>query len=220
MSEAPRDVVVGYCYGPDGKVTQPFSEALRDLQRHDEAGPRRLLDVLSIGGLYIAKNRNDLAAIFLQSKARWLLFFDDDMVFGPDIIDVMLSVADAAHLIVGALYFGYGPGENIYPIRLDEREDGLTYLSPSLELGTLRETAAVGMGCTIIHRSVLAALGEEPFGHGTYEDVEFCKNVRRHGFAVWHYTGVSLGHVKRHLVTFDTFMAQPGVTQRREVDYA
>lgn len=120
-------------------------------------------------------SRNLLARRALDEGADWLLFLDDDHVFGPDLL---LRLLDRRVDLVGALYLRRGrPFTPIaYSSRLpDDRWE-------PLDLGGrsgLVPVAAVGTGGMLVRREVLEAVAEPWFERrpeGT-EDLLFCESA-------------------------------------------
>src|ERR1700677_745066 len=85
------------------------------------------------------------------------------------------------------------------------------------------ELDAVGMGCCLVHKTVLEKMAETPdfrrlqwFGReiidheggiiGRYgEDVAFCNRAQRAGFKIYGHGGVAIDHVKSRKENVQTF---------------
>lgn len=135
--------------------------------------------------------RFSLAKWAVATDADRVLFVDDDIVYttqdiealyaiDADVVSGMYSRRELRGAIVGAPLTG---GE---------------------ERGLLLEMAAVGLGCCLMRRSVLAALvekyGERLFAFtadqkGPGEDDSFSHRMIVSGYRAWLHRGVSLGHV-------------------------
>lgn len=205
-------IAAAYVHG--GNVRHEFMVALQDLVLRE----RRIAAVVQAQGPYIPQNRNLVCERFLQLPVRceWLWFFDVDIQFGPDVLDHLLDAADPVDRpIVGALYLNQVTGKPIgtwWPTWSDK--DGRI---EKVVMGEVYDLATIGMGCTLIHRSVLEKLAQvhedDPwhwFGHDIVsrkgvpervgEDETFCNRALNAGFPVHgvatlvnHYKTVSIG---------------------------
>ncbi len=205
-------IAAAYVHG--GNVRHEFMVAMQDLVLRE----RRVTAVIQAQGPYIPQNRNLCCERFLQLPARceWLWFFDIDIQFGPNITDKMLAAVEKDDRpIVGALYLNQVTGKpegTWWPTWADE--------NGRIEKVTLGETIplkTLGMGCTMIHRSVIEKLeqvhSDDPwpwFGHDILvhdgvpervgEDETFCNRAINAGFPVHglvelvnHYKNVAIG---------------------------
>src|ERR1044072_7369857 len=146
-------IAVAYVHG--GTARHEFMRSLQDLVLFE----RRVTAVVQAQGPYIPQNRNLVCEQFMRLPARceWLWFLDIDIEFNPNILDDLLEVADPTERpVVGALYLnqvtGKPPG-TWWPTWADK--DGRI---EQLVMGETYELMTLGMGCTLIHRSVLEAL--------------------------------------------------------------
>lgn len=238
-------VHIGFCAG--GSVLTKFMVSVLALMRHDFTH-RQLTggDFTAEEGLYIDNNRDSLARSFLtKTDAEWLLSLDTDVSFGPDVLDLLIDVADSIQRpIVSALYVGrLGPDKQVVPIWLVEgnrEKHGYPYQTAGqLHLDRPQELWAVGMGCCLIHRSVLETMqakylagqvswtaspwvwfgrdavqtvrGLEPMG----EDVCFCARARECGFTVWGHAGVQVTHHKLEGMDYNYLMDAELVRQAK-----
>ena len=186
--------VVGALTSPDSTLIGAFFDLA--------SGP-----VLSIA-------RNTCAEEFLRSGLEWLWFVDTDTVFSPDVLPRMLALADpvkcpilAASVPIG----GRDPRERVQATGIPElfwaayRADavgGLKPISVREQIGERERVDAVGTGCVLIHRDVLAAVGPGPFcelssGNAVMgEDLAFCRKADALGIPI-HVAGqVRVGHAK------------------------
>jgi hypothetical protein len=191
--------VIAAAYVHGGSIRHEFMVRLQDLILSE----RRLAAVIQAQGPYIPQNRNLVCEKFLQLpiKCEWLWFLDVDIDFQPDILEDLLDAADPVNApIVGALYLnqvtGKPPG-TWWPTWADK--DGRI---EKIVMGKVYELTTLGMGCTLIHRSVIESLAErhkdDPwpwFGHDILvhkgipervgEDETFCARAIEAGFSVW-----------------------------------
>jgi Glycosyltransferase like family 2 len=162
----------------------------------------------------ISDSRNNLVRHFLEQDDEWLWILDPDVVFKPETLDNLLSIADPDEApIVAAAYWNEYDGDQRFLTWHAATEDGLRLFKalPKLEKGVL--IGSCGMGCTLIHRKVLETLQEahrdDPwtwFGHDIIEtslgpqrageDVTFCKRARDQGFRIVGHCGVVVEHYK------------------------
>ncbi len=189
-------IAAAYVHG--GNVRHEFMVAMQDLILRE----RRVSAIIQAQGPYIPQNRNLVCERFLQlpTRCEWLWFFDIDIQFGPNITDVMLAaVHPVERPIVGALYLNQVTGKpegTWWPTWADK--NGRV---EQVALGEVTELKTLGMGCTMIHRSVIEKLekvhSDDPwpwFGHDILyhdgvpervgEDETFCNRAINAGFTV------------------------------------
>jgi hypothetical protein len=226
----PDGVILTWIHG--GNLRGEFVDSVFNFMAYDILGPQRVKGRICASGPYIVDNRNTIAKSFLEQNAGdWLWSLDIDVQFGTDVLDRMMEVADAETApIVGALYFAGATGDPEYrwwPVWRQTQGEVEYGVMPQIRIGdTYENLASVGMGCTLIHRSVLEAMRDAAadedkpiawYGHDYYtinglhmhlgEDLTFCKRARNLGFSI---TGLAypLGHVKTITVTAQTFTDQ------------
>lgn len=213
------DIVLGYCHRPN--IPHTFLESIIDIQKADIG----ITKIIHQSTFYIPAGRNLVVKEFLETGSEWLLFVDDDILFTHKEILELFKYADKDKApIVGGLYFGRlgGATEVILPVWL-MFEKGGTFTSIKEFTGeALQKVDVLGMGFTLIHRSVFErigiAMGRDDdwlwFGHDLRdgkrmgEDVTFCMRAADCGFPIYGCTAVTLGHLKTHIYDAKMFLAQ------------
>lgn len=182
-----KKLIIGFpCY----KATNPdtmYSIVSMLAKHHGKVG----LD-MEIGTL-ITQARNTIATRFMKSKAEWLLFLDDDMLFPcgnaavlngrwngrlPEMFantDVITKLISHGKPLVGGLYFGRDPqGVAQYGEAFEhEHENDYAHNAPYNEL---RPVKWFGGGCMLIHRSVFEAIQEK------FPETNYTASGRTYGF--------------------------------------
>src|SRR5215813_11564779 len=225
-------VVVGYCHGQ--KVDATLTPTLLDLMG-SPVGKRLVGGVIHLGGLYIDDNRDLIAAKFLaETDAEWLWMLDTDIIFPPEVLEMMLESAHPQlRPILSALYVGRMDGQTLTPIWCEIDPDTHEYHSvKKLDPSGPQELNAVGMGCCLIHRSVLEAMREvhsQPwywFGRDLYlvehedgteewkrlgEDQTFCKRAWALGFPTHGDCRIQVGHTKPHVYSVEDLIKEGSI---------
>lgn len=223
-----NDVIIGIPHAGVVKAQMAFSLA-QLLSRDREADKRVRSGVIGVGGPYILTNTNTIAASFLKTEAEylWLVEWDHELR-----LETLYALLAAQKPIIGALYFidwhGY-----IRPCASDK--PGFFWPLSSFKTNAVVPVTALGMGCTLVHRSVLEAMAARPdelcvppyiwfdedpeqaqddpkvwrrHGH----DVSFCLRAARAGFQPWLHTGVEAPHLdKGRTLDLKTYLAQEAV---------
>lgn len=222
-------VGVGYAHG--GMVHEPFLRSMLNAWVFDHDRMRLIQGYFTSGGLYVAVNRNKVCEEFLKQDGEWLWMLDTDIVFPEDTLYRLLKLAtDNDCQILSALYFGRLLSERnaTQPIWLMESDTGVYQTLAEFSAGHLYRVDCVGMGCCLIHRSVLERMKEVFnkdewiwFGHDTVtkkdgsvthlgEDVTFCRRIRSLGIDIYGSSDVIVGHIKSRTENLETFAEMTG----------
>lgn len=158
----------------------------------------------------ISEQRNQLLRLFLESPAEYFFSVDSDMQFPPDILK-KLKRYDRP--IISALIYGQNKDGSLFPVgKKFTNERGSTVeplVMSDVSDNGLTQVAAVGMGCTLIHREVIERLGTGPLWpfaeiekneQVLSEDVTFCVRAEYVGFDSFIANAVKVGHVKSRVI--------------------
>jgi hypothetical protein len=153
-----------------------------DLMGFDMATTRRISSYVDIksGTMGLPEARNKACEQLLSTDKQWLFFLDSDMGFEPNVLELLLAVAETHHLpVVAGLAFAYreavSDGRGGYrcfptPVIMDwmnhtgigTLDDGVSRMTGRKHYPTnsLVQCHATGGACIIIHRSVLEQMKE------------------------------------------------------------
>lgn len=154
----------------------------------------------------IHANREMLAKQALEWKATHVMFVDDDMVFDPTVLSILLG---RRHAFVGCNYPKRG-----WPITFTTvRADGKGHVITTKESSGLEEVAYTGFGVSLIEAQVFEKTPKPWFlplylQEGemyTTEDNPFCERIRKAGFHVYvdHDASKLVGHSGLHTFTWE-----------------
>lgn len=213
-----ESVLIGFAH--NGQMRHEFHRSIANLGNYDARNKKCIAGEVTAGGPYITENRNMICDQALQSQAEWLFMLDNDVEFPPDILDRLLAVADPIERpILGAVYFTQINGYWM-PVWL-EQVDGVGRMPvEQITIGEIKELDAIGMGCTLIHRTVLEKMkaehSDDPwpwFNHDLIdggragEDVSFCNRAKKMGLKI-HGFAYPLVHMKTYAIDWQTFNDQ------------
>jgi hypothetical protein len=189
----------------------------------------------------LAGPRNGIVKQFLSyGGAEWLWMVDSDMTFSPDTVERMLEYADPVEApIVGALCFGFDDKGEVQPTlygldgTADDPEHVAVIRYHEWAPDTMMQVAATGTGCLLMHRSVFERMasaqlpnrpGKKGFndaypwfqetehdGSPVGEDITFCWRAGLLEIPVWVNTAVQCGHVKKRLLTAESYFLGRGL---------
>jgi len=139
----------------------------------------------------IEQNRNSIVNAAQENRADYLMFIDADMVFGPSVMNSLLSHNVD---IVGCNAAGRVSGKPVF----DYKGEGL------------KEVQSIGMALTLINMKVFNEMEKPwfyspPLGDGTINlmssDINFCLNAKKTGFKV--FCDLDLSKEIGHLATIE-----------------
>lgn len=236
-------VMVGYCHSQRSMEPQ-WARSYRAVLVRDAATKRRIVGEAAheASGVHVPTARCRIVQNFLDHPAKpdWLWLIDTDATFGDDVLERLISSADAKERpIVGALAFGIRGARDekhnaivntvgASPIELFPTlyvwDDKGTICVKNYPPNQLVQVNATGAHCLLIHRLVL----EDPCwtedshplpwfrtavrnGQEVSEDQFFCIKAQSLGFPVYVDTAIKTGHVKTFIADEDLYLAQRGV---------
>lgn len=175
-------------------------------------GGKYEMDVLVNSGALIYASRDYIAAMAVSTGADYVLWFDSDVTFDPDILDKL--VADEKDCVTG-LYFRRRPPYSpvIYSkIVLGMKNEKISETYEDYPKNDIFEVDACGMGGCLTSTKMLKEIFDE---NGTCfmpykaygEDISFAIRARKLGYKVWCDSRIKMGHVAYNIVTEDTWKA-------------
>jgi len=191
-------------------------------------------------GANLSGPHNGIVKQFLSyGAAEWLLMVDSDMTFSPDAVEKLLEYADPVEApIVGALCFGFDDKGEVQPTLygLDGDENDLEHMAViryhEWPPDSMFHVSATGTGCLLMHRTVFERMREfqvpsrpqpgfndaypwfqetEHDGSPVGEDITFCWRAALMGIPTHVNTAVQCGHVKRRLLTVESYFLGRGL---------
>lgn len=207
--------LIAYCHR--GTIHASFSESLIDLLIY-EAGRKQVeVQRTNICGGTISDARNAVVEAFLGSECQWLLFLDSDMVFPANLLETLLSASSEDRRILAGCYLTYLDNHIPKVVWLERRSDGKLYTVSEVRPDSVVSLQAVGMGGTLIHRSVLESFPKSDdswrwFGHDLVngnrigEDITFCLRAEKLGFKSFGVGAAQMGHNKNRILDIDALL--------------
>jgi hypothetical protein len=213
---------------PSGGPASHFTRTLFELAMYDQCHGGKHLhpnvpSAWIIGSSSIPTARNRIVEKFLEqpddAKSDWLLFFDDDQLMEPHMLDVLIGSADAVERPIVALPVwrflespdgGIGVTHNVMNLTTDEM---FAPMREPLPPDTLLQVAGVGTGCMMIHRSVFRKMADallaaemppllfremhhDRANYRESEDLWFCRVAGNAGIPIFVNTTLTIRHVK------------------------
>lgn len=181
--QSPPSAIVGAICVPHRNIGFPvFWKSLAALSK--PAGTA----LMTSEGTGIVGQRNGLVRLALSQGAEWVLFVDDDHILPQNALERLM-----AHRVpvVGALFVTKKPPHIPTAKYRHANDDWRGITVDEIVAGGLRAVDGIGMGCTLIQREVLEAVGD-PWFQGNQlragqlgEDLWFCGQARDKGFPVY-----------------------------------
>jgi GT2 family glycosyltransferase len=139
--------------------------------------------------------RNSCVKQAFEVGAEWVLFIDDDHVFGSELL---MQLLDHDQPVVGGLYLQRM--QPFGPIAYSAKDEDGVYEPLDLTKykgDELVEVEAIGTGGLLVRSEVLRAIGEPWFEHHVTasEDLVFCERAKKAGFPIYADLGARLGHM-------------------------
>ncbi len=201
-------IMVGYPH--PGTVSHEFHYSL--LRAHVWPGYDCYIAGLR-SGVSIARARNRIVALCLNSDADYLLMCDTDGAWGPHRITQLME--RDVPIVSGHAMGQEGPeGGEVFSAVLTKNGDGHLHRKAEIETGLVM-VDAVGMHFTLIQRTVLETMGTRPqwpFAatlnkseeHRTIsdlgEDATFCLRAKAMGFDTYVDYDCPVGHIKERIL--------------------
>jgi hypothetical protein len=174
-----RDTLLAWLH--PNEISATFSKSLIDLLGYDAASTQRIRNYVDIrsGTMAIPEARNKACEQLLAiPEAEWLCFIDADMGFEPNVLELLLAVAEQHKLpVVSGLAFAHreavSDGRNGYrcfpaPVLMDwvqhngpgTLDDGVWRATgrKHYPVNALVQVHASGGACLLIHRSAIEAV--------------------------------------------------------------
>ncbi len=142
----------------------------------------------------IIHSRNILREKILRENYDYFLSLEQDVIPPKDVIERLLKHNKK---IIGGVYFKLGSFNELIPLvwlNIDKRYSRRAILDEIN--GDLLEVATCGLGCILIHKSVLEKVKFRYLKEKkAFDDVWFCEDARENGFKVYCDTSIKCKHM-------------------------
>ena len=177
----------------------------------------------TIGDVFVAYARQQMAYTAVNNGFDYLLMIDDDMICPPDLFEKLLR--HNVDVIAPLAFMRFYPHKPVI-YNVAEGYDTVTkqhyyqnYVVDRYPKNQLVECDAVGFGSVLIKVDILEKL-EKPWFMvmtGAGEDIHFCHQAKRAGFKIHMDTATKLGHLgKRKKITEHTYEHANDTDKERE----
>lgn len=185
------------------QVPAQFCESLATLRRVGEC------QVAFHMGSLIYTARNTLAETAIQMDADWMLWLDSDMVFRPDLLEVLYNTAQEqkADFVTGVYYRRREPYSPVLFKTLSYSGDVPTWSNQDEIPDHPFEVEGCGFGAVLLNTQVLfdvlGKYGANPFTPTANlgEDLAFCWRARECGYKIIADPSAPLGHIGYTMIT-------------------
>jgi GT2 family glycosyltransferase len=189
-----------------GQPTQPFLASLAELQLPAQTTG---FDQLTVRGNFVPGQRELAVRRAIALGADVLAMIDDDMIFPPDALSMLVAALDAdpGLALVGALYYGRDGMRPMAASRWHSKRT-TTATVPAFT-DDLVDVDAIGFGCIALRVDALRGLVPPYFSTQIYieehaarvricnEDFLFCERLREIGLRTALHAGVRCKHFDR-----------------------
>ena len=148
----------------------------------------------------IISSRNLVRGHFLRNRQYTSLFFLDTDIIPPKEVIVQLLSADAD--IASGIYLSnqkIGDAFKVLPAIYKKHNDdsAATVTLKEVEINSIMDILICGLGCCLIKRNVLEQIPFRPYSDSKTggEDVAFCLDAHKKGFAIRAHCGVKCAHM-------------------------
>lgn len=131
----------------------------------------------------------------------WMGWLDIDMTFPKEAFNMLLDDCIANNRkVMTAVYYKRNFENQVVGWRYGPNHE---VIEPVLD-GSVQEVEVMGMGCCVIHRSVLEKIGYPWFKYGplhedvttlSTEDIQLCERCKEIGERIYIHTGITCGHL-------------------------
>lgn len=210
-----QEIRVAICIPTSGMVSAWFAHSLAGLVMSAQASatarrdcPALYLTVLMLESSVVHMNRENLAKEARNWKATHLMFLDDDMIFDPRVLAILLGRRQA---FVGCNYPRRG-----WPITFTAvKRGGNGFIITDKDATGMEEAEYIGFGVSLIEMHVFDKV-QPPWFLPEYvphleayttEDNPFCRKVREAGFPVYvdHDASKLIQHRGQHQFSWDQY---------------
>lgn len=166
-------------------------------------------------GSLVYNARNNLARQAIKSEADWVLWLDSDMVFGPDLLQRMMTVCTENNIdfLTSICFRRKPPYTPCLFDKLERSERGANYTALLSVPDGRFKVGGCGFAGVLMSTDVLLSVASKFEGrmfepiNGFGEDVAFCWRARQCGYDIWCDSDIELGHVGNFVVTRSIFEA-------------
>lgn len=160
--------------------------------------------VCATEGYTTAQNRIYLAVQAQRNQSDYILYIDDDMTFGPNVLDQLLETGKE---IVGVNSYSRTLPLSTTLMMMNEKgeyKDPSKHLSWEMEVPEeVFEVLAIGFGIALVKMEVFEKMKKPWFKFDMHpegwmkqgEDAWFCSQARKLGCKIWAHGGITVGHL-------------------------